>query len=113
MLIHSDQSNSKGPPSPSGADGAASSALSIGLDDGTASPAASLLASEAAALGAYVTVITNTSTKPREDVHRARPVHPGIAFGGVEDPSGFPGRQPRYSYRSTSMGLRREAWIAG
>ena len=62
MLIHSDQSNTKGPPSPSGAGGAASSALSIGLDDGTASPTASLLASEAAALGAYVTVITKGST---------------------------------------------------
>ena len=49
--------------SPSGAGGAASSALSLGLDDVPASPAASLLASEAAALGAYVTVITNTSTK--------------------------------------------------
>jgi hypothetical protein len=51
------------PASPSGAGGAASSALSLGLDDFTASPAASLLASEVAALGAYVTVITNTSTK--------------------------------------------------
>ena len=50
------------PASPSGAGGAASSALSLGLDDDTASPAASLLASEAAALGAYVIVITNTST---------------------------------------------------
>jgi hypothetical protein len=37
--------------------------LSLGLDDVPASPAASLLASEAAALGAYVTVIMNTSTK--------------------------------------------------
>jgi hypothetical protein len=46
-----------------GAGGAASSVLSLGLDDGTASPAASLLAFEAAPLGAYVTVITNTSTK--------------------------------------------------
>jgi len=36
--------------------------LSLGLDDVPASPAASLLASEAAALGAYITVITNTST---------------------------------------------------
>ena len=51
------------PTSPSGAGGAASSALSLGLDDVPASPAASLLASEAAALGAYVIVITNTSTK--------------------------------------------------
>ena len=51
------------PASPSGAGGAASSALSFGLDDGTASPAASLLASEAAALGAYVIVIMNNSTK--------------------------------------------------
>ena len=50
------------PASPSGAGGAASSALSLGLDDVPASPAASLLASEAAALGAYVTVIMNTST---------------------------------------------------
>ena len=41
-------SNSGGPTSPSGAGGAASSALSLGLDDGTASPAASLLASEVA-----------------------------------------------------------------
>ena len=62
MLMHSDQSHSKGPTSPSGAGGVASSALLLGLDDGTASPAASLLASEAAALGASVTVITNTST---------------------------------------------------
>jgi hypothetical protein len=37
--------------------------MSLGLDDVTASPAASLLASEAAALDAYVTVITNTSTQ--------------------------------------------------
>jgi hypothetical protein len=51
------------PTSPSGAGGAASSALSLGLDDVPASPAASLLASEAAALGAYVTVITKGSTK--------------------------------------------------
>ena len=51
------------PASPSGAGGAALSALSFGLDDGTESPAASLLASEAAALGAYVTVIMNNSTK--------------------------------------------------
>jgi hypothetical protein len=50
------------PASPSGAGGAASSALSFGLDDSTASPAASLLASEAAALGAYVIVIMNNST---------------------------------------------------
>ena len=56
-------SSSGVPTSPLGAGGAASSVLSLGLDDGTASPAASLLASEAAALGAYVTVITNTSTK--------------------------------------------------
>jgi len=42
--------------------GAASSALSFGLDDVPASPAASLLASEAAALGANVIVIANTST---------------------------------------------------
>jgi hypothetical protein len=48
--------------SPSGAGGAASSALSLGLDDVPASPAAALLASEAAALGAYVTVITKRST---------------------------------------------------
>jgi len=39
--------------------------LSLGLDDVTPSPAASLLASEAAALGATVTVITNTITKPQ------------------------------------------------
>jgi hypothetical protein len=38
-------------------------ASAYGHLDGFASPAASLLASEAAALGAYVTVITNTSTK--------------------------------------------------
>jgi hypothetical protein len=63
VLILSDKSNSKGPTSPSGAGGAASSALSLGLDDGTASPAASLLASEAAALVAYVTLITNTRTE--------------------------------------------------
>ena len=50
------------PASPSGAGGAASSALTFGLDDVPALPAASLLASEAAALGAYVTVIMNTST---------------------------------------------------
>ncbi len=50
------------PTSPSGAGGTASSALSHGLDDVPASPAAALLASEAAALGADVTVITNTST---------------------------------------------------
>jgi hypothetical protein len=50
------------PTSPSGAGGAASSALSLGLDDVPASPAASLLASEAAALGVYVTVITKGST---------------------------------------------------
>ena len=37
--------------------------MSLGLDDVPASPAASLLASEAAALGAYVTVITKGSTK--------------------------------------------------
>jgi len=36
--------------------------LSLNLDDVPASPAASLLASEAAALGAYVTVITKGST---------------------------------------------------
>jgi hypothetical protein len=41
------------PTSPSGAGGAASSALLLGLDDDTASPA----------LGANVTVIMNTSTK--------------------------------------------------
>ena len=51
------------PASPSGAGGAASSALSLGLDDVAASPAASLLASEAVALGANVTVIMNTSTE--------------------------------------------------
>ena len=34
----------------------------LGLDDVPASPAASLLASEVAALGAYVTVITQGST---------------------------------------------------
>ena len=44
------------------AGGAALSALSLGLDDVPASPAASLPASEAAALGAYVTVITKRST---------------------------------------------------
>ena len=55
--------DSEEPTSPSGAGGAASSALSLGLDDVPASPAASLLASEAAALGAYVTVITKGSTK--------------------------------------------------
>ena len=53
------RANFEGPTSPSGAGGAASSAASLGLDDVTASPAASLLASEAAALGACVTVITN------------------------------------------------------
>jgi hypothetical protein len=37
--------------------------LSLGLDDVPASPAASLLASEAAALGANVIVFANTSTK--------------------------------------------------
>jgi hypothetical protein len=37
--------------------------LSLGLDDVPASPAAVLLASEAAALGAYVTVIMNMSTQ--------------------------------------------------
>ena len=37
--------------------------MPLGLDDVPASPAASLLASEAAALGAYVTVITKGSTK--------------------------------------------------
>jgi hypothetical protein len=52
----------KGTTIPSGAGGAASSASSLDLD-GTASPAASLLASEAAAFGAYLTVIANTSTK--------------------------------------------------
>ena len=62
MFIFGHTFNSGGPTSPSGAGGAASSALSLGLDDGTASPAASLLASEAAARSAYVTVITNTST---------------------------------------------------
>ena len=51
------------PTSPSGAGGAASSALLLGLDDVPASPAASRLASEAAALGANITVIMNTSTK--------------------------------------------------
>ena len=51
------------PSSPSGAGGAASSALSLGLDDVPASPAASLLASEGAALGAYFIVNMNTSTK--------------------------------------------------
>jgi hypothetical protein len=51
------------PTGPSGTGGAASSALSLGLDGGPASPAASFLASEAAALGANIIVITNTSTK--------------------------------------------------
>jgi predicted RNA binding protein YcfA (HicA-like mRNA interferase family) len=51
------------PAGPSGTGGAASSALSLGLDDVPASPAASLLASEAAALGAYITVIAERSTK--------------------------------------------------
>ncbi len=46
----------------SGAGGAVSSALLLGLDDVPASPAASRLASEAAARGANVIVITNTST---------------------------------------------------
>jgi hypothetical protein len=63
MLPLALRSDSQWPTSPSGAGGAASSALSLGLDDVTTSPAASLLASEAAALGAYVTVIANTSTK--------------------------------------------------
>ena len=80
MLLHSDQSNSKGPPSPSGAGGVAPSALSLGLDDGTASPAASLLASEAAALATYVTVITNTSTK---GPHSASPEKPGARVEGL------------------------------
>jgi hypothetical protein len=62
VLIFWHTSISGEPASPSGAGGAASSALSLGLDDVPASPAASLLASEAAALGAYITVITNTST---------------------------------------------------
>src|SRR5512141_789192 len=66
ILTHKD--NIEGPTSPSGAGGAASSAASLGLDDVTASPAASLLASESATLGAYVTVITNTSTKFRVEV---------------------------------------------
>jgi hypothetical protein len=51
------------PTSLSGAGGATPSASLFGLDDGPASPAASRLASEAAALGANVTVIMNTSTK--------------------------------------------------
>jgi len=50
------------PASPSSAGGAASSGLSLGLDDVPASPAASLLASEAGALGAYIIVIMNAST---------------------------------------------------
>ncbi len=50
------------PAGPSGAGGAASSALLLGLDEALTSPAALRLASETAALGAYVTVITNTST---------------------------------------------------
>jgi hypothetical protein len=49
------------PANPSGTSGAASSALLLGLDDVPASPAASLLASEVAALGANVIIITNTS----------------------------------------------------
>jgi hypothetical protein len=49
------------PPGPVWCNQVAASAY--GHLDGFASPAASLLASEAAALGAYVTVITNTSTK--------------------------------------------------
>ena len=67
-LLYRCKSDSEEPTSPSGAGGAASSALSLGLDDVAqrlrcdASPAASLLASEAAALGAYVTVITKGST---------------------------------------------------
>jgi hypothetical protein len=63
ILIFGHKSNAQDLTSPSGAGGAALSALSLGLDDVPASPAASLLASEAAALGAYVTAITNTSTK--------------------------------------------------
>ena len=51
------------PTSLSGAGGATPSASLLGLDDGVASPAASRLASEAAALGANVTAIMNTSTK--------------------------------------------------
>jgi hypothetical protein len=51
------------PSSPSGTGGVASSAVSLSLGDDPASPAASLLASEAAALGANVIVIANTSTK--------------------------------------------------
>ena len=51
------------PTSPSGAGGAASSALLLGLDDVPASPAASRLAAKAAALGANVIVIMNTSTE--------------------------------------------------
>ena len=69
------------PASPSGAGGAASSALSLGLDDVPASPAASLLASEDAALGAYVTVITNTSTKGKPAIWSMQEVRNGINGG--------------------------------
>ncbi len=51
-----------------GKGGAASSALSLDVDDVPASTAASLRASEATALGAYVTVISkgNTQCRTRE-----------------------------------------------
>jgi hypothetical protein len=48
--------------SPSGADGATSSALLLGLDD-VPGIACGVAPSEAAALGAHITVIANTSTK--------------------------------------------------
>jgi hypothetical protein len=51
------------PANPSGASAAALSALLLSLDDVPALPAASLRASEAAALDANVIAITNTSTK--------------------------------------------------
>ena len=50
------------PTGPWGAGGAASSALSLGLNGVPAPPAASILASEAAALGAYIAVIRKRST---------------------------------------------------
>ena len=74
------------PTSPLGAGGAASSALLLGLADFPASPAASRLASEAAALGANVTVIMNTSTevKLRNGMKR---MHEIIRRQGMEDRS--------------------------
>jgi hypothetical protein len=50
------------PPNPSGAGGEALSASLLDLDDVPASPAVSLLASEASASGAYVGVIRKCST---------------------------------------------------